>query len=129
MLSSFVRAWAGVREHYSIARSVDRLLDVYTQAVDRALRARGEEGATTGEGVSETRQAARGAVGQHRAVRGFEIHAAIRNMVTFACLNLAEDAYPSLSNNTNAIACEAAIVSDPGRMIRSCSETHVSWPR
>ena len=34
---------------------------------------------------------------------GFEIHAAIRNMVTFACLNLAEDSYPSLSNNTNAI--------------------------
>jgi|SRR5438552_6937358 len=33
----------GVREHYSIARSANRLLDVYTQVVDRSIRARGEE--------------------------------------------------------------------------------------
>jgi chemotaxis protein methyltransferase CheR len=33
----------------------------------------------------------------------FEIAAAIRKMVTFAPLNLAEDPYPSLTNNTNAM--------------------------
>ncbi|HEY6872704.1 MAG TPA: CheR family methyltransferase [Geobacteraceae bacterium] len=33
----------------------------------------------------------------------FEIVAPIRKMVTFAPLNLAEDPYPSLSNNTNAM--------------------------
>ncbi|MDB5991455.1 MAG: hypothetical protein JWQ10_2858 [Herbaspirillum sp.] len=33
----------------------------------------------------------------------FEIHPRIRQMVTFAYLNFAEDAYPSLSNNTSAM--------------------------
>jgi chemotaxis protein methyltransferase CheR len=32
----------------------------------------------------------------------FEISPEIRKMVTFACLNLVEDAYPALANNTNA---------------------------
>lgn len=38
-------------------------------------------------------------VGQGR----FEIHPRIRKMVTFSYLNLADDVYPSLSNNTNAM--------------------------
>ena len=33
----------------------------------------------------------------------FEILPAIRRMVTFECLNLVEDVYPSLANNTNAM--------------------------
>jgi chemotaxis protein methyltransferase CheR len=33
----------------------------------------------------------------------FEIHPRIRKMVTFSYLNLAEDSYPSLSNNTGAM--------------------------
>ena len=33
----------------------------------------------------------------------FEILPAIRKMVTFACLNLVEDVYPSLANSTNAL--------------------------
>lgn len=33
----------------------------------------------------------------------FEILPAIRKMVTFGCLNLAEDVYPSLATNTNAM--------------------------
>ena len=33
----------------------------------------------------------------------FEILPAIRKMVTFACLNLVEDVFPALSNNTNAM--------------------------
>ncbi len=33
----------------------------------------------------------------------FEVLPAIRSMVTFACLNLVEDVYPSLTNNTNAM--------------------------
>lgn len=33
----------------------------------------------------------------------FEIHPRIKKMVTFSCLNLADDVYPSLSNNTNAM--------------------------
>lgn len=33
----------------------------------------------------------------------FEIHPRIRRMVTFSYLNLADDVYPSLSNNTNAM--------------------------
>lgn len=33
----------------------------------------------------------------------FEVPAAIREMVTFSYLNLADDAYPSLENNTNAM--------------------------
>lgn len=33
----------------------------------------------------------------------FEIQPAIRKMVTFACLNLVEDVYPALANQTNAI--------------------------
>ena len=37
------RGARGVREYYSIARSTDRLLEVYTQAIDKSLRARGEE--------------------------------------------------------------------------------------
>jgi chemotaxis protein methyltransferase CheR len=38
-------------------------------------------------------------VASHR----FKILPRIREMVTFACLNLAEDVYPSLFNNTNAV--------------------------
>lgn len=33
----------------------------------------------------------------------FELDPCIRRMVNFSCLNLAEDLYPSLSNNTNAM--------------------------
>lgn len=33
----------------------------------------------------------------------FEIHPRIRKRVTFSCLNLADDVYPSLSNNTNVM--------------------------
>lgn len=33
----------------------------------------------------------------------FELHPRIRRMVTFSYLNLADDVYPSLSNNTNAM--------------------------
>ena len=33
----------------------------------------------------------------------FEILPALRKMVTFACLNLVEDVYPALANNTNAM--------------------------
>ena len=33
----------------------------------------------------------------------FELLPAVRKMVTFACLNLAEDTYPSLATNTNAM--------------------------
>ena len=33
----------------------------------------------------------------------FEILPAIRKMITFSCLNLVEDTYPSLANNTNAM--------------------------
>jgi len=33
----------------------------------------------------------------------YVLHPRIRNKVTFSCLNLAEDVYPSLSNNTNAM--------------------------
>lgn len=33
----------------------------------------------------------------------YEIDASVRHMVTFSYLNLAEDAYPSLANNTNAM--------------------------
>jgi len=39
------------------------------------------------------------AAGPHR----YEILPRIKKMVTFACLNLAEDTYPSLHNNTNAM--------------------------
>ena len=40
----------------------------------------------------------------HRLPDGhFEILPAIRKMVTFGCLNLAEDVYPSLATNTNAM--------------------------
>ena len=51
-------------------------------------------------GVPENTQAAyfrRTADGQ------FEVLPSIRKMVTFACLNLVEDVYPSLANNTNAM--------------------------
>ncbi len=40
----------------------------------------------------------------HRMPDGsFEVLPAIRKMVTFDCLNLVEDVYPSLANNTNAM--------------------------
>ena len=40
----------------------------------------------------------------HRTREGrFEVLPVIRKMVTFECLNLVEDTYPSLTNNTNAL--------------------------
>lgn len=59
----------------------------------------------------------------NRAMEGqFEVPASIREMVTFSYLNLADDTYPSLENNTNAmdiIFCRNVLMYfEPGRAKR-----------
>jgi len=51
----------------------------------------------------------------------FELLPSVRKMVTFACLNLVEDVYPSLANNTNAmdlIFCRNVLMYFSGEQMR-----------
>jgi chemotaxis protein methyltransferase CheR len=60
-----------------------------------------------------------------RQDRFFELSPQVREMVTFAYLNLAEDAYPSLATNTNAmdlILCRNVAIYLPEAVIREMAE-------
>jgi chemotaxis protein methyltransferase CheR len=60
-----------------------------------------------------------------RQDRLFELSPQVREMVTFAYLNLAEDAYPSLATNTNAmdlILCRNVAIYLPEAVIREMAE-------
>ena len=98
-------------EPYSIAMLLDRLLPDYEQWHITLL--------ATDINPQFLRKAAEGIYGNW-SFRGtpawvkeryfktgsqgrFEIHPRIKKMVTFSYLNLADDVYPSLSNNTNAM--------------------------
>ena len=98
-------------EPYSIAMLLDRLLPDYEQWHVTVL--------ATDINPQFLRKAAEGIYGNW-SFRGtpawvkeryfktgsqgrFEIHPRIKKMVTFSYLNLADDVYPSLSNNTNAM--------------------------
>lgn len=98
-------------EPYSIAMLIDRLIPDHREWNVTIL--------ATDINPSFLRKAAQGAYGEwsfrdtpdwirerYFTKRGggrFEIHPHIRKMVTFSYLNLADDVYPSLSNNTNAM--------------------------
>ena len=60
----------------------------------------------------------------------FEVLPAIRKMVTFGCLNLAEDVYPSLATNTNAmdiIFCRNVLLYfSPGQLRKVVAALHRS---
>jgi chemotaxis protein methyltransferase CheR len=98
-------------EAYSLAILVDRLLpdrsdwvvtilatDINPDALEKAQRAVYREWA-----LRETPEWLRNLYFRHRGAEAFEVAPKIREMVTFAPLNLAGDGYPSLVTNTGAM--------------------------
>ncbi|MCL5668881.1 MAG: chemotaxis protein CheR, partial [Gammaproteobacteria bacterium] len=98
-------------EPYSIAMVLDRLLpdheqwnitilatDINPQSLRKAV-----EGAYGEWSFRDTPDWIRERYFKKARPGRFEIHPRIRKMVTFSYLNLADDVYPSLSTNTNAM--------------------------
>jgi chemotaxis protein methyltransferase CheR len=132
-LAKRLRIWsAGCctgEEPYSIAIALRRALpdlddwqitilatDINPQFLRRA--AAGVYGQWSFRGVPEETRAAY----FRRTPEGrFALLPSVRKMVTFACLNLVEDVYPSLANNTNAmdlIFCRNVLMYFSGEQIR-----------
>ncbi len=98
-------------EPYSVAMLLDRLIpdagewNVTLLATDinpRFLR-KAAEGVYGEWSFRGTPDWVRGRYFKTRRDGRFELHAGIRKRVTFSHLNLADDVYPSLTNNTNAM--------------------------
>ena len=97
-------------EPYSIAMILDMLIpditawDITILAADISTRflQKAEEGLYRPWSFRETPQSARQRYFRKVGEDLYKIKPAIRRMVTFSNINLAEDIYPSLMNNTNA---------------------------
>ncbi len=110
-----VRIWcAGCctgEEPYSVAILLSRLLPdiahwgvtILATDINPAFLRKASEGVYGQWSFRETPEAMKRKYFVEKSAGRFEILPGIRNLVTFGSLNLAEDVYPALANNTNAM--------------------------
>lgn len=98
-------------EPYSIAMLLDRMLPEHEQwhisilatDINPQFLQKAEQGEYGEWSFRETPAWIKERYFKSNSQGRFEIHPRIKKMVTFSYLNLADDAYPSLANNTNAM--------------------------
>jgi len=98
-------------EPYSIAMLLDRLIPLHgdwnvtilATDINPAFLRKAAEGVYGEWSFRDTPARIRARHFKHGKNARFEIQPRIRKQVTFSCLNLADDIYPSLTNNTNAM--------------------------
>lgn len=98
-------------EPYSIAMLLDRLLPEHEQwqitilatDINPQFLQKAEQGEYGEWSFRETPAWVKERYFRSKRQGRFEIHPRIKKMVTFSYLNLADDVYPSLTNNTNAM--------------------------
>ena len=131
-----LRIWSAAcatgEEPYSVAILLDRLLPNYADwdisilatDIDRRALERAQQGVYGAWSFRQVDEAIRAQYFEHRG-RFFEISPAIRRRVRFTYLNLAEESYPSLLNNTanmDLILCRNVLIYFGAEMARLVSD-------